>query len=362
METLVAHHVKKLPRLAKTARARLGDRVGEERTHVRVTAKDVAERAGVAASTVSRALNSPGRINEETRQRILAAARELGYHSSSPSARSADRKGLVALLVPDVTNPFYFDIIRSTQEQLRTAGFMQLLIDTGESHSTEAETLAQLETIVDGVILSATRLDEAALREATARLPLTVINRRHEDIPSVLIDIRTGLTQAIDHLKALGHETIAFVSGPPGSWQNHWRGKEFEEQVRRQSLTPIVVGPYTPTRTSGVAAADALLVTGATACVAFNDLLAIGILQRLRQRGVRVPDDMSVVGCDDIFGADFSAPPLTTIAGDTEHAGRLAASRLIAILNGEPPRPGTTLIPTHLLVRESTGPVAARAK
>lgn len=101
-------------------------------------------------------------------------------------------------------------------------------------------------------------------------------------------------------------------------------------------------------------------MTEATACVAFNDLLAIGVLQRLRQRGIRVPDDLSVVGCDDIFGADFSAPPLTTIAGDTEHAGRLAASRLIATLNGEPPRRGTTLIPTHLLVRESTGPVRPR--
>jgi DNA-binding LacI/PurR family transcriptional regulator len=321
---------------------------------MRVTAKDVAERAGVAASTVSRALNSPGRINEQTRQRILDAARELGY-SSAP--RMATRKGLVALLVPDITNPFYFDIIRSTQEQLRTAGFMQLLIDTGESGSTEAETLAQLEGVVDGVILSATRLDAPALHDATARLPLTVINRRHEDIPSVLIDIRTGLTEAIDHLKALGHDTIAFIAGPPGSWQNRWRGKEFEEQVRAQSLTPILVGPHAPTRTGGIAAADALLMTGATACVAFNDLLAIGILQRLRQRGVQVPDDMSVVGCDDIFGADFSAPPLTTIAGDTEHAGRLAASRLIAILNGEVPRAGTTLIPTHLLVRESTGPL-----
>lgn len=319
----------------------------------RVTAKDVAERAGVAASTVSRAMNSPGRINEQTRNRILEAARELGY---SAGPRMSERKGLVALLVPDVTNPFYFDIIRSTQEQLRTGGFMQLLIDTGESGRTEAETLSQLEGVVDGVILSATRLDAIALREAATRIPLTVINRRHEDIPGVLIDIRTGLTQAIDHLKALGHQTIAFISGPPESWQNRWRWKEFEEQAHQQSLTPVLVGPYPPTRTGGLAAADALVVTGATACVAFNDLLAIGVLQRLRQRGIQVPTDMSVVGCDDIFGADFSAPPLTTIAGNTEQAGRLAASRLIAALNGDQPGVGTTLIPTHLLVRESTGP------
>jgi DNA-binding LacI/PurR family transcriptional regulator len=322
---------------------------------MRVTARDVAQRAGVAASTVSRALNTPGRINEQTRQRILDAARELGYAPAAP--RSAERKGLVALLVPDVTNPFYFDIIRSTQEQLRTAGFLQLLIDTSESGTTEAETLAQLAGVVDGVILSATRLDAPALREATVRLPLTVINRQHEDIPSVLIDIRTGLIQAIDHLKALGHRTIAFIAGPPGSWQNRWRWKEFEEQVLAQELRPALVGPYAPTRAGGAAAADALVLTDATACVAFNDLLAIGMLQRLRQRGIRVPEDISVVGCDDIFGADFSAPPLTTIAGDTEQAGRLAASRLISTLNGEAPRNGTTLIPTHLLVRESTGPV-----
>ncbi|AZC13238.1 LacI family DNA-binding transcriptional regulator [Microbacterium sp. ABRD28] len=321
---------------------------------MRITAKDVAERAGVAASTVSRALNSPGRINEQTRKRILDAARELGY---SVAPRMIERKGLVGLLVPDITNPFYFDIIRSTQEQLRIAGFMQLLIDTGESGRTEAEILAQLSQVVDGVILSATRLDAAALATAADALPLAVINRQQEEIPGVLIDIRTGLTQAVDHLKALGHRTIAFIAGPPGSWQNRWRWKEFEEQVLGQGLTPVLVGPYAPTRTGGAAAADALLVTEATACVAFNDLLAIGILQRLRQRGIRVPEDMSVVGCDDIFGADFSAPPLTTIAGDTKQAGRLAASRLIATLNGEAPRNGTTLIPTHLLVRESTGPV-----
>lgn len=325
---------------------------------MRVTAKDVAARAGVAASTVSRALNNPGRINEQTRQRIVRAALELGY---SAAPRMAQRKGLVALLVPDVTNPFYFDIIRSTQEQLRAAGFMQLLIDTGESSGTEAEILEHLEGVVDGAILSATRLEAAGLRAAAARLPLTVINRRHEDIPSVLIDIRPGLTEALDHLRALGHRDIAFISGPPGSWQNRWRWKEFQDQVSTHSLTPLLIGPSAPTRAGGVAAADALLLTEATACVAFNDLLAIGILQRLRQRGVKVPGEMSVVGCDDIFGADFTAPPLTTIAGNTEHAGRIAASRLVSILSGESTGVGTTLIPSHLLVRESTGPIDGRS-
>lgn len=325
----------------------------------RVTARDVAARAGVAASTVSRAFSSPGRINETTRQQIMDAARELGY---SAAPRTAQRRGLVALLVPDVTNPFYFDIIRSTQEQLRGAGYMQLLIDTSESGRTESETLENLTSVVDGVILSATRLDSEALRAAASRLPLTVINRRHDDIPGVLIDIRTGLAQAIDHLKALGHRKVAFISGPPESWQNRWRWKEFEERILAQDMVPILVGPHPPTRAGGASAADAVMVTDATACVAFNDLLAIGMLQRLRRRGVAVPSDLSVIGCDDIFGADFCDPPLTTIAGDTQQAGRVAAIRLVAALNGERSvGNATTIIPTHLLVRESTGPVP-RAK
>ncbi|MGC5170231.1 LacI family DNA-binding transcriptional regulator [Micromonospora sp. DT81.3] len=324
----------------------------------RVTARDVAARAGVAASTVSRAFSTPGRINEATRQQIMDAARELGY---TAIPRATQRRGLVALLVPDVTNPFYFDIIRSTQEQLRGAGYMQLLIDTSESGRTESETLEQLVNVVDGVILSAPRLDSDALRTAAARLPLTVINRRHDDIPSVLIDIRMGLTQAVDHLKALGHRTVAFVSGPPESWQNRWRWKEFEEQILLQEMMPILVGPHPPTRAGGVGAADALLLTEATACVAYNDLLAIGMLQRLRSRGVSVPGQLSVIGCDDIFGADFCDPPLTTIAGDTEQAGRVAATRLLAALNGERAvGNATSLIPTHLLIRESTGPAPAR--
>lgn len=324
----------------------------------RVTARDVAARAGVAASTVSRAFNTPGRINESTRQQIMDAARELGY---AAAPRAAQRHGLVALLVPDITNPFYFDIIRSTQEQLRGAGYMQLLIDTSESGRTESETLEQLANVVDGAILSATRLDSKALRAAAARMPLTAINRQDDDIPSVLIDIRTGLTQAVDHLKALGHRTVAFVSGPPESWQNRWRWKEFEEQILSQEMEPILVGPHPPTRAGGVGAADALLLTEATACVAFNDLLAIGMLQRLRRRGVSVPGDLSVVGCDDIFGADFCDPPLTTIAGDTQQAGRVAAIRLLAALNGERTMGNaTSLISTHLLVRDSTGPAPAR--
>lgn len=321
----------------------------------KITAKDVAARAGVAASTVSRALNTPGRINEATTLRVLKAARELGYRS----AERERRHGIIALLVPDVTNPFYFDIIRATQEQLRAAGFMQLLLDTGESGRAEADTIDQLSEIVDGVILTATRLEQDELMEIGQRLPLVVVNRRHQGLPGVLIDFRAGLRQAVEHLMALRHERIAFVAGPAKSWQSQSRWKEFELFARNAGAQPIALGPYPPTRASGAVAADALMMTEATACIAFNDLMAIGMLQRLQSRGVDVPGDISIVGCDDIFGADFCNPPLTTIAGDTEQAGRIAISKLLGLLNGRRPTEDMlTLLPTYLLVRQSTGPMA----
>jgi LacI family transcriptional regulator len=128
-------------------------------------------------------------------------------------------------------------------------------------------------------------------------------------------------------------------------------------------VTARRVGPFSPKKTAGAAAADAVLTTGATACIAFNDLLAIGMLMRLRERGVRVPEDLSIVGCDDIFGADFCNPPLTTLTAPIEQAGRVAVSMLLARLDPTAAAPGRQVatLPTHLTVRSSTGPAPASA-
>jgi DNA-binding LacI/PurR family transcriptional regulator len=184
------------------------------------------------------------------------------------------------------------------------------------------------------------------------------INRATADAPTVLIDTPGAVVQALEHLSSLGHRTVAYASGPISSWSNHRRWKAIEEAAAKLGMTATRIGPYAPTAFSGAAAADGALSTGATSVIAFNDLLAIGMLDRLRERGVRVPEDVSIVGCDDIFGADFCNPPLTTISSPIEQAGRVAVSMLMAQL--DPIRGGTprklAVMPTHLKIRASTGP------
>lgn len=324
------------------------------------TIRDIAERAGVATSTVSRALSNPQRVNARTRERIEKIAAELHYVPSTQArGLSSGRTGAIAVLVPDVTNPFYFDIIRGTQNQLKAAGYTQLLVDTEEATDVELDALRRLRRTADGIILAASRLTDAQLADAARQQPLVTINRATADAPTVLIDTPGAMVQALEHLASLGHSRITYVGGPTSSWSTHRRWQAVQEAASRRGLDVTRIGPYSPKTSSGAAAADAALSTGATAFIAFNDLIAIGMLQRFRERGVRVPEDVSIVGCDDIFGADFCNPPLTTISSPIEQAGRTAVSMLLAQL--DPVRGGTprklAVMPTHLVVRSSTGPV-----
>ncbi|MFB2596183.1 LacI family DNA-binding transcriptional regulator [Herbiconiux sp. P17] len=322
------------------------------------TIHDVAAIAGVAASTVSRALSDPGRVNARTRERIQQAAAQINY---LPSARASGlrsgKTGTVALLVPDITNPFYFDIIKGTQLQLKAAGYSQLLVDTEESEAAEADALERLVKSVDGVVLVASRLSDERLAEVASAVPLVTINREVEGVGTVVLDTSSGIEQSVEHLVSLGHRAIGYVSGPDRSWSNLRRWAAVEAATARLGVSAVRIGPFPPLMTSGAAAADAAVNSGVTACIAFNDLIAIGMLQRLAARGVAVPEQVSIVGCDDIFGADFCSPALTTITAPKEGAGRAAISLLLTQLAGGragDARP-TTVLSTHLTIRDSTG-------
>lgn len=328
------------------------------------TISDVAAHCGVAISTVSRALTRPGRVREATRLRIVAAADELGYQPN-PRARSllSGRTDTIALLIPDITNPFFFDIIRGIQGQSAAAGYALLLVDTEESIEVEARNLARLQKSVDGLILAAARLDDDALARPSD-VPLVALNRNTPGVPTVVIDSAHGTVQAIEHLASLGHRTLAYASGPASSWSNGQRWRAVRTTAQRLGLTARRLGPFTPTQSAGAAAADAAVNSGATAVLTFNDLVAIGVLQRLKERGVRVPLDMSVVGCDDIFGADFCHPALTTLTAPIERAGRVATDMLLDLLGRGTGRTSPRMrerLPTNLTVRESTGPAPAHA-
>ena len=320
---------------------------------------DVARHAGVAVSTVSRVISQPHRISATTRESVLTAIRELGYRSNRPRTGLAGQLGSVALLIPDITYPFFYEMIRGSQDRLKASGHLQVLVHTEESAAIEAASLELLGPSCVGVILAAPRMADDAIRAAAERLPVVCVNRRVTGVPGVLIDTRPAVEQAMDHLASLGHRRVCYVAGPELSWANRERWQGCRDAGARLGLDIVRVGPYPPKMMSAPAAADLFLHTGATAAVAFNDLLAIGMLQRLAARGVEVPRDVSLVGCDDIFGSDFCHPPLTTLTAPTVQAGRLATTLLLEQIGvADLSASGSTSLSAHLTIRGSTGPVS----
>ena len=321
-----------------------------------VTLNDVAREAGVAVSTASRALSRPGRVSRVTRERVQAVASRLGYQPNRiAQALPSGRTMMLALLVADITNPYNFGLIRGAEAQARAAGYTLVLGDTQESEDLERALLDRLGSAVDGFLLGASRLPDDDLIEAGRRRPIVLFNREAEGFASVVTDTADGVRQVVEHLVALGHRSIAYLAGPPNAWTDRQRWRALSDHASERGLLLQRCGPFSPTVAYGAAAADVGLATGATALVAFNDLLAIGTLRRLERRKVDVPGQVSVVGFDDIFGSDFCHPPLTTVSTPAEDAGRTLVDRLLQSPTDRPP--SRTVLPTRLLVRESTGPV-----
>ena len=319
----------------------------------RPTIIDVAAEVGVAPSTVSRAFTVPGRVNAQTRELILEAAQRLGY-VPNPAARAmgSGRTDTLALLVPDITNPFFSGVIKGAERAAGAAGKSLVLGDTQESPAVEAELLERLGPAVDGFVLAAPRLPDADVRRVATRSRVVLVNRAVPEVSCVVADYESGTRQVVDHLASLGHRDLVFLAGPFESWSGarRWAGLQKASRARRLRATRI--GPFAPTLEGGPAAADAALASGATALVCHNDMLAIGVLRRLAQRGVPVPDRVSVVGFDDIFGADFCHPPLTTLAERTQEAGAVAIEVLLKRSDTS-----TVVAPTELRIRSSSGPV-----
>lgn len=324
------------------------------------TIYDVAREAGVATSTVSRAFTNPARVSVRTREHVVAVAERLDYRPN-PLARAlpSGRTSTIALLIPDITNPFFFGLIRGAGRQARAAGLTVVLADTEETPEREIHDVERLTRAVDGFVLASSRLSGAQIGDLASRRPLTLVNRTVDGIPSVTVDTADGTRQIIEHLASLGHRVIAYLSGPRNSWSNTVRWRALQTATRRMGMSATRLGPFAPQVASGAPAADAAIGSGATAVVAFNDLIAIGALRRFAERGLRVPTDISVVGYDDVFGADFCSPALTTLAAPIEDAGRSAVDLLLERVNvqtGHSVRRQIVLA-SQLRIRDSTGPV-----
>ena len=182
---------------------------------------------------------------------------------------------------------------------------------------------------------------------------------RRPGLGCVVADYDSGTRQIVDHLASYAHRSFVFAGGPPESWSGARRWHGLKAAAAERGMEARRFGPYMPTLGGGPAAADAAMGSGATAIVCHNDMLAIGVMRRLTERGQRIPEDVSVVGFDDVFGADFCHPTLTTLAERTEDAGSRAVELLVQQIPNRPTDAPTRILPTHLVVRDSTGPAPA---
>ncbi|WP_224391218.1 LacI family DNA-binding transcriptional regulator [Pseudonocardia sp. ICBG1293] len=319
-----------------------------------VTIYDVAERAGVAPSTVSRALSKPGRINATTEARIRRAAEELNFRVN-PMARAlhTGRTGTIALVVADITNPVVFGIVRGAEKAASAEGYTLIIAESQESGDAEGAAVRRILPSVDGVILSMSRLASDRIHAIAREKPLVLINRALEDVPAVVPDVSQGVTALLDHLDELGHRSLAYLSGPTASWMSERRWENLLDGAESRRMGLVEIGPNAPTIEGGRAALRRVVAARVTAAVAFNDLVAIGLMQAAAHAGVGVPGRLSVTGFDDIFGSELIEPALTTVRSPLQLAGRRAVEHLLAGLAGRTVEPAGALA-AELVVRRST--------
>jgi LacI family transcriptional regulator len=331
-----------------------------------VTIRDVARAAGVSISTVSRALAAPEQVAESTRALVQATAHKMGYRPNR-NARSlvTGRSNSIGLVVPDLENPYFGSVCKGVQSRARAAGYAVFIADTNEDPTVETEIAHSLIKQVDGVILCSARGTDAEITKLAKQTPLVLANRFLAGIPSIIFDNGGGMRAVLRHLVALGHRTIAYAGGPPHSWSNGERARAFAEFASEAGagapdLELIELGNFPPFFSGGIQAGDLAIASGATAVVAYNDIMALGLIDRLRQRGLSAPDDLSVTGFDNVAVSTFVWPNLTTVNLPRVQMGRMSVDLLLEmVLNGTSEVHPQTQLPVELVVRQSSGVVRA---
>lgn len=322
------------------------------------TIYDVARVAGVSPSTVSRAFSRPGRVSAQTAEKIRQVAEELGYRSREVARTSAkSTTKVLGLAVADITNPFNFRVIRGCQAAAAEAGFVVTLNDAQESEALEREMLRRSLPLLDGLIIASSRLSDTELRTVAKTLPVVILNRRVAGLHCIVPDMAHGVRRAAEHLVGLGHRSITYLAGPEASWADGMRWRAIRDSAGELGFTEHRVGPFAPTLQGGKAAAEVIAARRLKAVVCFNDLMAIGLMQGLQERGLKVPEQVSVIGFDNIFASALVTPGLTTVAAPLTMLGDSAVRWITATLTGHKGAESVPVsVPVRLIVRSSTGP------
>ena len=327
-----------------------------------VSIYDIAKEAGVSPSTVSRALEDHPRIGTATRKRIQELAREMNYiPSTAAKGLAVSKTWIIGLVLPTISDPFMGRVVEGVEQGAIEAGFN---VFTSTSQNDRQREIAVIKTLqkrrVDGIIVITSHLlDQYSKLFDTSKVPLVIINEQKpgETMHFVTVDDTYGACLAVEHLLALGHQCIGYVgvSNRPQSNKHRLQGYQNALQTAHIPFDPnLIITSHTieDHAKAGEASLEPLLLAGATAVFCYNDVTALGLLSACYKRGISVPNDLSVIGFDDIDLVAYTIPPLTTIRQPGFDLGWQAMHMILELLNGQEPK--NQIVPVELVVRQTT--------
>ena len=328
-----------------------------------VTIKDIAQEVGVSPSTVSRALRGSPLISTATKERVRAVAERLGYEPNELArALVKGASGAVGLLVPDITNPFFADIARGVGEVAHAAGYGVILCNTIGSIDREGSYISLLRRKqVDGLVLATATLNDPSTRRLSkTETPFILVSRicRGVDTSYVIGDDRVGARLAMEHLIELGHRRIGFIGGPSNVQSSRDRRSTYRKVLRQHGLSAddawVCYADFTQAAGREAGKRILSLENRPTAIFAANDVTALGVLEAADELGLSVPEDLSLVGYDNIPYASLPRIQLTTVSQPTFKMGEIATEWLLSVLSDEDTPPLYRVLEPHLVVRSTT--------
>lgn len=326
--------------------------------------KDVAALAGVSTATVSHVINETKYVTDETRQSVMAAIEAVNYHPNAQARSLAlGRTSIIGLLVSDIANPFFPDLIKSIETTAFEHGYNVILLNTNYDANRAADYVRRLIGLkVAGVALMTAELDPQLIDDLIKKR-ISVVSQNFGTIganmSSVVVDFASGVEEVIRHLASLGHRHIAHVAGPNRLNATDVRREAFLSAVSRyipSAKVALYEGDFK--FEGGRRAASEILADGElpTAIFTANDMMAFGVMKELRNAGLSIPQDVSLVGFDDIAFAELTEPPLTTVVLSREELGRRTVEALMSSIQRPDEKGVEVRIPTYLTKRSSTAP------
>lgn len=324
--------------------------------------RDVARLAGVSVATVSRALSNPEKVSDDSLEKVHNAIAQVGYRPNmlARNFRSA-RAYAVVVLVPDIANPFYSLFIRALEDRAQQKGYAVLLGDTRGTPEREMEYIRRVETRLADGIVQLRPSSEKSQNNIPPDIPcVNACGCEYTTGPAIRIDNRAAAKTMVNYLISLGHRRIGVISGLKDNPHAIDRLEGYKEALAEAGIPfekdLIAEGDFTMWSGLNAAFQFCNMKVRPTAVFSMNDEMAIGAMQTLKNQGIRIPEDMSVTGFDDIAYSKYSDPSLTTISQPAEEMGKMAMDMLLKVIEGEPLSQRECVLPTEFIIRKSTGP------